>query len=150
MAQQQLTPQRAESLARQNRALELRQQGLTYQQIADAIGCDVSTAHRATMRALEALQQDTAERAADVRALELQRLDAALAAIMDRVHAGEDRAVASMLRIMDRRARYLGLDEPERTEVQISAADPREILAGRLAGIAARAGADTGDPESDT
>lgn len=147
---QKLSKARAAAMQRDQQALTLRQQGLAYPAIARAMGCSLSTAYSAVLRGLQRLETDLQERAADVRRMELQRLDVALAAIMPQVEAGEDRAVATMLRIMDRRARYLGLDEPERTEVQISAADPREILAGRLAGIAARAGADTGDPEPDT
>lgn len=147
---QKLSKARAAAMQRDQQALTLRQQGLAYPAIARAMGCSLSTAYAAVLRGLQRLEADLQERAADVRRMELQRLDVALAAIMPQVEAGEDRAVATMLRIMDRRARYLGLDEPERTEVQISAADPREILAGRLAGIAARAGADTGDPEPDT
>jgi transposase len=56
-------------------AARLRARGLTYRRIAAELGVDVATAHRAVKRALEAT---VAEPAAEVRQLELERLDTEL------------------------------------------------------------------------
>ena len=40
-------------------ALELRTLGLSYQQIADRLGCSKSAAHRAVVKSLEEIQEET-------------------------------------------------------------------------------------------
>ena len=58
---------------------------------------------------------ETAQEAADeVRALELARLDALLAALWPQ--QGEPAVVDRVLRIMERRAKLLGLDAPTRVD----------------------------------
>jgi hypothetical protein len=52
-----------------------------------------------------------------VRELELTRLDAMLLPLWRRVQAGEEKAIDRALRIMERRARLLGLDAPTRGEL---------------------------------
>ena len=47
-----------------------------------------------------------------VLALELERLDALTLAAWPRARAGDDRAIRVVLRIMQRRAKLLGLDAP--------------------------------------
>jgi orotate phosphoribosyltransferase-like protein len=88
-------------------ALKLRSQGLTYQDIADQQGCDVSTAYRRCKRALGAIPESVAS---EMRALEGERLDALQYAIWEKAMSGDLRAVSSVLGIMQRRARLYGLD----------------------------------------
>ena len=64
--------------------------------------------------------------------MELDRLDVALDALADRIEQGDDRAVATMLRIQERRAKLLGLDSPDRQQVEVTGIDPRELLAAKL------------------
>lgn len=94
------------------RALELRKRGLNYTQISKKLGCHRSTACRYVLSELENLADKCREEAAHVRDLELQRLDdlylIAYRAIIDGYDlAGIDRC----LRIMERRAKLLGLDK---------------------------------------
>lgn len=106
---------RISALERSAKALELKKEGATYDEIAAALGCTKSTAHRAVMRALERIIAEPAE---DVKKLELARLDRMLRPlwrkIVDEAASLADvvRAVDASLRIMDRRAKYLGLDAP--------------------------------------
>ena len=99
------------------RALELRKRGLNYTQIGKKLGCHRSTACRYVLSELENLADKCREEAAHVRDLELQRLDdlylIAYRAIIDGYDlAGIDRC----LRIMERRAKLLGLDAAEKVE----------------------------------
>jgi hypothetical protein len=99
------------------RALELRKRGLNYTQIGKKLGCARSTACRYVLSELENLADKCREEAVHVRDLELQRLDdlylIAYRAIIDGYDlAGIDRC----LRIMDRRAKLLGLDAAEKVE----------------------------------
>jgi len=89
-------------------ALELRKAGVTYEVIAGQLGyANASGARKAVLSALKATLR---EPAAELRELELARLDAMLLPLWRRVQAGDEKAVDRALRIMERRARLLGLD----------------------------------------
>ena len=101
------------------KALELRKQGMNYTQIGEELGCARSTACRYVLSELENLADKCREEAVHVRDLELQRLDelyliAYRAIISGNSLAGIDRC----LRIMERRAKLLGLDVAAKVDVQ--------------------------------
>lgn len=103
---------------REARVLELRKAGLTFKLIAERVGYKTeSAAYRAFQRGMQATIQQPAD---ELRALELERLDAMLAALWPFVLKGRGYAVEKALMIQDRRARYLGLDAPRRTESTVS------------------------------
>ena len=110
----------------------MRRRGKSYPKIAEALGVSVGTAHRDVTTELARLAKECGEEAAIVRQMELDRLDVALDALADRIEQGDDRAVATMLRIQERRAKLLGLDSPDRQQVEVTGIDPRELLAARL------------------
>jgi transcriptional regulator with XRE-family HTH domain len=89
-------------------ALDLRRSGLSYAQVAAKLGIAESTASELVQRALQGVVQ---EPGADVIKLELQRLDAALAAIWARVVKGEVEVIDRLLKIQERRAKLEGLDK---------------------------------------
>ena len=101
------------------KALELRKRGMNYTQIGEKLGCNRSTACRYVLSELENLADKCREEAVHVRDLELQRLDdlylVAYRAIIDGYDlAGIDRC----LRIMERRAKLLGIDAAAKVDVQ--------------------------------
>ena len=100
---------------RKLQALELRKAAATYQQIADQLGYrSASGAFNAVKAALKATLREPAD---ELRELEAARLDAMLLPLWRRVQSGDERAVDRVLRIMERRARLLGLDAPTRGEL---------------------------------
>ena len=104
---------RVKAHARHLQALELRKAGATYQVIADQLGyASAKGAHKAVASALKATLREAGD---DVRALELERLDAMLLALWRRVQNGDERAIDRALKIEERRAKRLGLDTPIRT-----------------------------------
>lgn len=106
-----------ESAEKHARALELRKQGKSLQQIADALGyASPSGVHQALTRAIA---QTVAEPAADVRALELLRLDSLLERAWRKVEAGDLAPGDFILRLMTRRAKLLGLDAPVQSKVEL-------------------------------
>src|SRR5215211_7434864 len=110
---------------RQAKALALRKGGVTYEQIADAVGyASASGAHKAV---LSALRRMVAEPAEELRQLELTRLDALLVALWPAASRGTLGAVDRVLKVMERRAAYLGLDAPKKIDVSL------EQLAARAA-----------------
>lgn len=121
-------------------ALDLRLAGATFDQIADHIinkdtgeklYANKSNAWNAINRAIKAIP---VESAVQVKDLELQRLDVALMAIWPAVRRGDTFSIDRMLAIMNRRARYLGLDEKLEDN---NTADVKTALSGFMAGLVA-------------
>lgn len=110
MSRQQAPARRIEQAERRAQALELRKAGATYEQIGAKLGITNQAAHRLVSRGLAALGKEAAE---DVLALELSRLDGLLMAMWPQARRGNHGAVDRVLRIMERRARLLGLDHNE-------------------------------------
>lgn len=106
---------------RKLQALELRKAGVSFQAIADALGYRSASGAFAAVKA--ALNATLREPASELRELELARLDALLLPFWRRAQGGDDKAVDRCLRIMERRARLLGLDAPTNTKVELSLED---------------------------
>lgn len=104
---------------RARRALELRRAGVTYDLIAQQLGYkDASVAYNTVKRALKRALQEPAD---DVRELELSRLDRMESVLWPQALQGDQGAIDRLLKIADRRAKYLGLDAPIRQEVEVTA-----------------------------
>ncbi len=101
---------------RKARAVELATQGHTYQQIADELGyANRGTVHRVVQQALQAVQTENVE---VLRAVEVDRLDALQRGVWDAATAGHVPATQAAVRIIQARARVLGLlqsGKPKRT-----------------------------------
>lgn len=108
---------KARKLDRQTRALELRRAGKGYTEIASIIGIGKSQAHRLVGAGLADAIAHVAADAVELRAEEVSRLDALLSSVWADARRGNHGAVDRVLRIMERRAKLLGLDAPERREV---------------------------------
>ena len=100
------------------KALELRKRGMNYTQIGEKLGCARNTACRYVLSELENLAERCREEAAHVRDLELQRLDALYLKAWEAVEEGDLPAIDRCLRIMERRAKLLGLDAAQKVDVQ--------------------------------
>ena len=105
----------SQALARWRRchAVELVLQGMKYDEVARQVGyANRGTAHRAVAQALSERLVDGID---ELRALEVARLDAMQAALWPpQVEAGDTRASMTVIRIIDRRCRLLGLDATKR------------------------------------
>lgn len=108
-ARQARTPT-ADVIERERRVLELRRAGVSFDLIATQVGYrDRGAAYKAYKRALaRTLQQPAAE----LRDLEVDRLDRLLTAVWPKALRGDLAAVDRVLRVAERRARLLGLDAP--------------------------------------
>ena len=97
------------------KALELRMEGNTFQTIAKEAGYKSSqAAFDAVKRAIAAI---TREPATELLNLELERLDVLWQIQYLNAQGGDVQAMASCMKIMERRARYLGLDAPTSTQL---------------------------------
>jgi hypothetical protein len=117
MGKSKAAPEKVTAAERRSKALELRKLGLTYKKIGDQRGITEAGAHKIVTTALQQLNEKSAESAAEVRRLELERLDEYQLVVArdfksDRALGAVDRA----LRIQARRSKLLGLDAPVRLE----------------------------------
>jgi hypothetical protein len=106
-------PGEAERIAeRRVRAFGLRKAGASYRQIAQQLGVSLNTAWADVTAELVELRTRTADDVRAYRDLELQRCDEMMLGLWPAVRAGDARAVFAAVKVMDRRARLLGLDAP--------------------------------------
>ena len=103
-------------------ALELRKAGAPYREIARQLGVDVHTAHADVGAELADLRTATVDRAEELRALELERYDRMVAGLWPQIEKRSPPAVTAAVRVSERRARLLGLDEPVVTKNELSGA----------------------------
>lgn len=111
------SPRRVSAVVRQTLALNLRLQGLKYDEIAKKAG--YATASAACLAVQTAMADLPKEAAEEVRQMELTRLDALQNAIWIRAMRGEGYAIDRILDIMGRRHKLLGLDKPVKLDVQV-------------------------------
>jgi hypothetical protein len=100
------SPKQIAMAKRRALVLNLRERGLGFHEIAHQVGISVATAHRDVVAGMAEI---TREPARELLTLELLRLDELQRGFYVRAVNGNKRALNACLRIMDRRARLLGL-----------------------------------------
>ena len=108
---------------RRLKALELRKAGMTYRQIGRELGVSHQQAWKDVNRSIKEIQTETNEKAKQLKTIELERLNSMLIAIWQSVMSGDNQSIATALKIMERRSRYLGLDEPIKTDIKTDRPD---------------------------
>jgi hypothetical protein len=116
-------PQAISTREKMGQVMQLRKQGYTFAAISDTLGISVPYAHKLAKHAMMILIQ---EPAADLLTLELERLDALmLPAFQAATQLDENgqpifdkEASLVVLKIMERRAKYFGLDKPVKIETK--------------------------------
>lgn len=132
-------PDSVDSTFWEERALDLRRAGKNFRQIGEAMKAEggpgsKSQAYELVVRGLGRLREECKEAARDVRDIEVQRCDASIEVLWTRIEKSTtaDRDVArmidSMLKVMDRKSRYLGLDAPKRIALEGGAAGTPPLL----------------------
>jgi hypothetical protein len=113
----------AERAVRRTKAIELRAGHTSYRKIAEILGVSVWTAFNDVQKGIREEIDRRKESTDVVLEFELRRLDTMGAILMQQLRdgdAGEKReAMTALLRVMDRRARYLGLDAPKKVEASV-------------------------------
>ena len=145
-----------ETVAQDQEAAELRSASLTYPQIAKKLGVSVSTAHERVTRGLQAVPT---EDVIEAKRLELDKLDNLERGLLVVFYQRQPRidhgrvifdvdskgqkvrvidygpvvqAAAGLLRVQERRARLLGLDEPAKLRVETIPLDVVDAEIARL------------------
>lgn len=114
-----------DALDKQVQALELRKAGVRYSDIAEKLGYKSASGAFAAVRS--ALIKTLREPADELRTLELERLDALWLTYYPMAKRGDRQAMDRCIKIMERRAKLLGLDAPQRTETTGAGGGPIQI-----------------------
>jgi hypothetical protein len=122
-------------LKRENRALELRHQhAMTFAAIAQELGyATTAGAHAAYRRALKRVQVADAE---EYLKADLDRLDEMTQIYWQSAVQGNLRSADMVLRIMQKRADFLGLDAPKRVQAEVMNYDGHGSLDAEVIQIA--------------
>lgn len=109
-----------EVLERETKIIELRRAGATWAVIAERVGyASASGAYNAYQRIAERVIRPKIE---ELRDMELDRLDRLQMGVWSKALNGDSRAVDSVLKIIDRRSRLLGLDAPKEVNLKAEVA----------------------------
>lgn len=111
-----LGPKRVITRERMRQVLELRRAGATLQAIADQLGYKgPSSVHKVLKTAMREILREPAE---ELRKLEYERLERMTLAVWAQATKGHMGAIATVVRLMERRAKLLGLDAPMKMALQ--------------------------------
>ncbi len=126
------TGSKATAAEKRKKALDLRRAGWSFEDIAAEVGyANKGSAHRAVKQGIADI---TRESATELLELELSRLDDMFAGLYEAARGGDNFSVDRALKIMDQRARLLGLYEKKPED---GAADVRAAVAGFVTTMAA-------------
>lgn len=120
---------------RQQEALDLRIQGLTYSRIGAAMGVSEMRAHQLVAAALKRREESSFEKIDQIRRIELERLDQAVQTVIEILEKGTSivvtkdgdvvevmdselrlKAIDRLTKISERRSKLVGLDAPASSE----------------------------------
>ena len=109
------SPETAAAKVRAAQALKLRMEGHTFEAIGQALGYSGKQgAYAAVKTSLDAITREPAE---ELIKLDLERLDVLWQIQYINAQVGDVQAMAACMKIMERRAKLLGLDAPAKQEV---------------------------------
>ncbi len=128
--------QRIKATERQRQALELRKAGATYEHIAKELGYRGRAG--AAVAITSAMRKTIQEPADDVRRIDLERLNSWLVALQPKIRTGDALSIQTGLRIMERRAKLLGLDQPIKIDASLHAKPITEYSDEELAQLMAQ------------
>lgn len=139
------------TIEQDQRAAEMRSVSMTYPQIANELGVSVTTAHESVMRGMAAVPTEGQIEAKRLELLKLDRIERHLFGVMGREHIRVNhgrvildegrrvlddgpgiQAATALLRVQERRARLLGLDEPAKHRVDVITEDVVDAEIKRL------------------
>ena len=114
------------SKQRREKCLELRIGGASKRAIAREVGISDRQVGRLLDDAIDTLNKSCNEKAEHVKRIELERLDKMTLALF--TNRNSPRVTDSLLRIMEQRAKLLGLYEPEKKELSGPNGQPLEFV----------------------
>lgn len=128
------SPESAAAKVRAAKAMVLRMEGISFPEIAKQVGYNSrQAAHDAVKRALDSVIREPAQ---DLIKLDLERLDVLWQIQYLNAQSGDVQAMAACMKIMERRAKLLGLDAPAKQEIAGKDGSPISFLMSQIEGTA--------------
>lgn len=112
------------------RIFNQRRMGISYKEIAEELNLHTSQVHKIVKVALEELKHYRLDLGKTIIDQELTILDDLLKAKLPDAKTGDDKAIETVLKILQRRTKYLGLDEVERIDLSGNVELGEAILRG--------------------
>lgn len=110
------SPESIEAKERAAAALKLRLKGMTFEAIAKELGYSCKqSAYDAVSRSIKSITREPAE---ELIRLDLERLDALWYPQYEKAVDGDPIAMSACIKLMERRAKLLGLDRPVQQEIK--------------------------------
>jgi len=109
------------TLERRTQAAQMRLAGATYKEIADRLGYANPSGPCNAVKAL--IEEVEIENGKQLLSQEMMRLDRMQLGVWPQAIQGDCGAIATVLKIMERRAKLCGLDAPEKMHVATSVAE---------------------------
>jgi hypothetical protein len=116
-------PIKVQGAVRRKEAIDLRMQGCTYLQIGSELGVTKERARQLVKESLDSLNEATAEQTVTLRAEEDARLLALMTRVWPQVEEGNLKAIATAVKIIERRCKLWGLDAPTKVAVSSESSD---------------------------
>lgn len=110
-------------------AVELRRQGLSYQDIGERLGVDKKTAWTYVQRAMAERARATAKDRDALIGEQVAIIDTIIEGLLPKAAAGDARSAEVLLKALDRHARLFGLDAPVRVNATVTDEMTAQILA---------------------
>lgn len=133
MSESKTSRRKTETAERRLRIIEARKRGHTLQAIADQEGISPQAVHKQIRLQIDAWKLQCNEEVRALVELESQRLDEAHKALWPKAIRGHLPSIDRVIKIMERRAKLLGLDAPARTE--LTGANGAPFTGGGLAAL---------------
>lgn len=108
--------------------IEYRQAKVSYRQIAKKVGISKSEVYRLVHRAMNLVKKNYMENASHIVIMEMANLDMAESALHNRIVKGDTQAIATVLRIQERRSRLIGLDAPVKQHIEMDLPEPIQFV----------------------
>jgi acyl carrier protein phosphodiesterase len=103
-------------IERAARAFALRKAGLSYRDIGIELGVNHVTVYKDVQASIKQFLDEAREHHTQIMAIEAARLDDLQRVMWEQAAMGDRRAIETVLKIMERRAKLLGLDTPVATK----------------------------------
>lgn len=114
-------------IERAARAFALRKAGLSYRDIGIELGVNHVTVYKDVQAAIKQFLDEAREHHTQIMAIEAARLDDLQRVMWEQAAMGDRRAIETVLKIMERRAKLLGLDTPVATKQVSVTLTPDEL-----------------------
>lgn len=114
------TPQAVEKVEQRSKVIHLRLQGYSFSEIAASSGISKTRAYQIVQEYIQEYRKDHAESIEQMVELDSQRMDNLMRALWTRFNDGETPAAGLILKLLERRAKMLGFDAPEKKTIDAS------------------------------